>query len=570
MSKRKCDDENKKNIQTVKCCLKRIINDPDILDQIERDVIEMSNLAQETSLLLYYTFYEKLYNGETDFKNFMFLTYFMKLKENATSTKGYDYTLDKRYTALRNGLPKYDGNRGRGNIFKSLAKNYKTVFENNIWMHAYSRVRKLLKKLNPEATKEEIYQNLSHLFDKDSKHEKTLNFYFDWKKAHFYPIEYKPMQFVYDFFKIQQLNESNEWKNFTLVPLYKAGRKHIQYDKESFLGLLGAIGKRPQKPSEKTGKPVNIECKDGIEWNDYLKLKKNRKFHGSFTTDGISICVKYDKKEKNHDDVPRKKPKREFDLEIGMDPGLRVFIAAVKQTPDGVYENVKISSATYQYDNGAHDRKRKRLKWTATIDKEIEQARQKSELPISATSTSNYDGFVKFHLEWMKKKQEIYNQRKISRLKIDEFKNKHRTLDRYINKHLVGDNKNVAVYFGDSSIASNSPMKGYVRVPGKLLKHKLAIHPHVTLIMVDEFRTSKLCSFCHQEVIMYPVKQRGESHPHRFTVCPPCKRVCHRDINAANNMLRLGQLGPDNRPKPFQRPKEEKVKKKKSKKKGQM
>lgn len=54
--------------------------------------------------------------------------------------------------------------------------------------------------------------------------------------------------------------------------------------------------------------------------------------------------------------------------------------------------------------------------------------------------------------------------------------------------------------------------------------------------MIDEFRSSKLCSLCYQEVQI-------PKSPHRFVSCQSCKKVFNRDINAANNMLTLGKLG---------------------------
>jgi hypothetical protein len=153
----------------------------------------------------------------------------------------------------------------------------------------------------------------------------------------------------------------------------------------------------------------------------------------------------------------------------------------------------------------------------------------------------------------MKKKQLMYNQKKIARLKFDEYVRKHKTVSRYVNQ-LVGTAKRVGpsgparrvgVYFGNSSIAANSPIKGYVRIPGKLLKEKLKLHPRIRVIMVDEFRSSKLCSLCYQELQI-------PKSPHRFVSCQSCKKVFNRDINAANNMIILGQTGLQ-RPKEFTR-----------------
>lgn len=236
---------------TVKHGINKFIKGPNkqlILNRIEQDVIEMSNLAFEASRLIYFSIYSKLITKgfNNDFSTFNFLDYFYQLKIGSPSK----YELSQQYESMRNGLPKYDGS-SKSNLFIDLANGYKTVFHNNIWMHAYPRVRKLLKRLNPEASNSEIYTNLSYLFDQTSQHEKNLNFHFNWSKAHFHNVKQNPMSFVCDFFRIQQLNDMKEWKNFTLVPLYKAGRKHIQYDRRAFHSLLCALKIVPKKLNEK-------------------------------------------------------------------------------------------------------------------------------------------------------------------------------------------------------------------------------------------------------------------------------------------------------------------------------
>lgn len=527
----------------VKSGLQSIIPNPQIRSQIERDVVEMSALAYEASHLIYFTIYQRLYDNEKNFDGFKFLDYFYQLQKNSKDK----YQLPDKYLSMRGTLQKYDG-AGRSNIFINLASQYETVFKNNLWMHDYPRVRKLLKRLNPDADNSEIYRNLHYLFNEKPLYQKTLNFHFNWERGHFVGVKKNPIKFVYDFFKIQQLNESNEWKNFTLVPLFSSGRKHIQYDRRSFHAMLGKLKLTP-KTINARGREVNVSDRD-FNWNDFIRVKKN--FHGSFTTDGVSICVRYDRQKRLAAEVPHKKIRREYDCQIGIDPGLRLFVAAVKNYPDGSFENLKISNATYQYENGAHIRKQKRLKWTASLDEIIENDRATHELPISSTMSSNYEGFIAFKLKWMALKQTIYTQKKVARLKFDEYRRKHQTLSNYVNKQLVGKAKNVAVYFGDASVVGNSPARGYVRVPGKELRKKLKEHPKIDLIIVDEFRTSKKCSFCYADLNMYPIKRFGESHPHRFTSCPSCKRVCHRDINAANNILQLGKMIPE-RPVEFTR-----------------
>lgn len=535
--------------RTRKFCLRKILKDERILRRIEEDCLEMSSLSYEASLLIYYNLYKRLYGGE-DIEKFAALDYFYQLKANAPNK----YLLDERYVSMRNGLPKYMGDGGRSNLFIALAKGYDTVFKNNIWMHAYSRVRKLLRRLNPDASSSDIRDNLKYLFTKKEdgmKGNKTLNFHFDWERWHFSQSKFRPYTYVRDFFNIQCLNESNGWKNFTLVPLFKAGRQHIQYDRRSFCGMLSSIGLLPKKLNDK-GKLVNIDEKE-LNWNDFIDLPDN--FDKSFTTDGVTVCVHVKTEHSTRSEKRQQQARVNFDSYIGMDPGQRVFVAAVKEMKGRRgHMNYKISNATYQYENGAHIRKQKRLKWTGKLNEIIERDRQTYDVDISSVATSNYESYVSFQLKWLVHKQVIHCQKKVARLKFDEYRRKHATICKYV-KRLVRNSGKVAVMFGDASVAPNSPIKGYVRVPGKLLRSKLENHPRVTLVPIDEFNTSQICSICRERVIQLPLPAPGVSHAKRFTSCPSCGVVFHRDINAANNMLRLGliQLEGGERPLQFAR-----------------
>lgn len=505
-------------------CLKTIIKNEEIWSCIEQDVIEMSNLAIEASILIYYTIYSQLYSGVTNFKTIRFLDYFRQLLDESK-----EYYLSEQYSLMRsaNGLGKYNGTKWRRNIFVHLSKCYGNIFRNNISKHAYNRVSDFLKNLNPEADQTDIYKNLSYLFDNNSKHIKTLNFNFEWNKGHFYNIKNSQMEFVYDFFRIQQINESNEWENFTLVPIFNAGRNYIKYDVKSFYRMLFELGL--------------VKTKSEFEWSNFLNVDNN--FSGSFKTDGVAILLDYDE--------PISKPDCnycEYDLEVGIDPGKKIVIAAVKEARDGYREYIKVSNDRFRYDNGSFIRENKFLKWTEGLESAIKFDRG----TLSSTHASTFEEFVKFNLKWFKLKQLLYSQKKFARLKQDRSIRRDATIHRYIKDYIVGDFQNVVVYFGDASVASNHPMNGFIHVPGKRLKYLLQNHQRITVISVDEFKTTKLCSICHNELNFYTNKQYRECHSNRFTSCQTCGNVCHRDINAANNILKLGRSMPI-RPSAFSR-----------------
>ena len=56
---------------------------------------------------------------------------------------------------------------------------------------------------------------------------------------------------------------------------------------------------------------------------------------------------------------------------------------------------------------------------------------------------------------------------------------------------------------------------------------------HVSVVLVDPYKTSQLCSGCKREG---PHKDLSE----RTHACPHCGLVLDRDQNAALNILRLG------------------------------
>jgi ribosomal protein L44E len=131
---------------------------------------------------------------------------------------------------------------------------------------------------------------------------------------------------------------------------------------------------------------------------------------------------------------------------------------------------------------------------------------------------------------------EAYLVAKIARLKFDADIRKHQVLSRYINEIIIGDSKKVEVLFGNGSMPSDSPMRGYVKVPYRLLRHKLMCHPKIEFHLVNEFRTTMLCSRCFRRLKI----PKGK---HRYVYCRHCNQTFHRDINAAINILRLAMNG---------------------------
>ena len=102
-----------------------------------------------------------------------------------------------------------------------------------------------------------------------------------------------------------------------------------------------------------------------------------------------------------------------------------------------------------------------------------------------------------------------------------------------VARELVGKQQDTLVFVGNFRLKANGPIKGYQRTPFRLLLKKLRLYADVMII--DEFRTTKLCSVCHVPAFTSQGK-------HRYQVClnQQCDICWNRDVNAGNNMVYKG------------------------------
>jgi transposase len=125
--------------------------------------------------------------------------------------------------------------------------------------------------------------------------------------------------------------------------------------------------------------------------------------------------------------------------------------------------------------------------------------------------------------------QQVFTKKQVSKLKWEKQINVQKLLDKKANEITrTKDDKKTLVAYGNGKV--HPMIKGYVKTPLKKLYLALKKNDNCSIFLADEFRTTKLCSNCHE------VCQTSRS-PHRFQVCPNCKKVWNRDINAARNIL---------------------------------
>jgi RNase P subunit RPR2 len=157
--------------------------------------------------------------------------------------------------------------------------------------------------------------------------------------------------------------------------------------------------------------------------------------------------------------------------------------------------------------------------------------------------------YIKMSSQFNQKTDEFYQQVVWRNLKWKKWINMRRSEDQFLNriKETYGAPEDILICYGDWS--QTHQMKYLLPSQGVGLRRLISKRYH--LVLVDEFRTSKLCSHCHHPLVHHKVTDSSnkEKELYRVLVCLDCKndrsesicRFFNRDINACINMLYLTQ-----------------------------
>ena len=199
MLKRKSNEEQKlpsklkqnhdKETFTIKIGLNNVVKNTILKNQIQIDVEEMSRLCYEVSLYIYHDIMEKLEDTvEYIFEPIRFLDYFYCLVNNKQHSTTHSYSVLRSRFNLR----EYDKSY-KSNLMVSASRAYETVFENNIWMHGWHRVKRFLSRTNENASKTDLYNSTQFLFSTDQQYNigKTITSIPQYWTRHFANLEKK-------------------------------------------------------------------------------------------------------------------------------------------------------------------------------------------------------------------------------------------------------------------------------------------------------------------------------------------------------------------------------------------
>lgn len=146
--------------------------------------------------------------------------------------------------------------------------------------------------------------------------------------------------------------------------------------------------------------------------------------------------------------------------------------------------------------------------------------------------SGNYLEYIKHELSIFEEKQSIFAQRKVARLKLKKYICRQRACNTIAKELVPNKLEPTLICIGSTEIASNSPMKGYIRMPNRQLVAALRQRCQ-DILLVNEFRTTKLCHKCYGDM-------KTSRSPHRYQFCPKCGTCANRDVNAGINILYRG------------------------------
>jgi len=313
-------------------------------------------------------------------------------------------------------------------------------------------------------------------------------------------------------------------------------------------------------------------------WNRIFKLnnkvfKKNKySFHYMIRTDGISISILFIRN--GIDGKPLKKCPKNITKE---EENLQ-YIEKVKWTEEMLNKKIVVADPNYSdlLYFGAKDehnnlqtfrytQNQRRLetgtkKYNKIIDKVNKETKinektiKEHEATLSNynSKTNNYDKFKKYLTKKNKLNITLFNHYEQSffrKFKLNRFTNTQKSEQKMIKNFTekFGKPKDIIFIMGDFD--KNDNMKGVEPVICKKFR-RIFRNAGFETYLINEFRTSKLCNHCHEELEPFLIRQSNKPRDiknnkqitvhgllHHIDAKPQCEIIHNRDKNAVQNML---------------------------------
>lgn len=337
------------------------------------------------------------------------------------------------------------------------------------------------------------------------------------------------------YFNYEALKQFEEWnlKLFTLAPVTSIRKHFMVIDNTILYSLMKDNGIIENITIE-----TFMKSKE-IHWNNIFQINKSKgQFSYFIETDGISICFHYLKDKKESNEISSKEYRKAKKI-IAIDPGRTNLMYGVEKDNNKTY---KLTRKQYYHEAGITKANKKSQKWNKQLEKELTIL---STVSIKTTKSENWVKFLKKYKKYYNLLWDQYTQNKWGRQRFNGYITKNKCLDKFFAS-MKKDGETPVIAYGAAKF--NPTNKNELSAPTTSLSRKCSKH-YITK-MEDEFRTSKMCSSCGEELKVIKREVEGkvrEVRGLRWCGSTKCRKFVNRDLNAAVNILKCFLAG-NNRP----------------------
>ena len=489
-----------------------------------------------------------------------------------------------------------------GNTIGYTATAILTCLETNIKTHFTKHLRRFIniqfdtdRAKQTKEEKQQLYKQTKIIFDDIIYNtDKSENECKAWKDIHksflipdkikknvHYDLECSPQNYLSPMIYMSLKLEEQEKKLFQFCPLRKTLiPKYMTIDTKTLITMLF----NTKKNETTQGKLLdNLNESKELIWNTLFNMKKintlmnvdKYTFNHMFSTDGVGCSLLFTRVELKDTPIPQSKNKntgnKEYDYiteldntelnhlkdynKVAIDPGKNTLMFMTDDKGNTLtYTKMQRRIDTYA-------KKKRQIMMKSFEENDI----KKIEEPLNQTCSMscNYEKFIaylKMRNQINQELQTYYEQELFRKLRWRSHIYTQKSESILINKIKRTFGKKIVIGFG--SFQQTQQMKHCMPTPNKSLKDLLA--KHFKLCIVDEFKTSKMCSFCLEGETCY-YKQRENPRPfrkgmvnvHGLLTCTKCSKSSHshlmnRDLNGSRNILYLMKEWIQHRKRPTQ------------------
>ena len=433
-------------------------------------------------------------------------------------------------------------------------------------------------------------------------------------------VDFSPFYLIWLVKRLKQIEKYNEEigengkqkKVYSILPISSLDRRYVSIENTALIAFIHsnrhdeeAVGKEifakmKENDCSNLKKTTNLFSENELWfWQQCFKFKanigENRHFKCYMSTDGVGCSALYKKSAKKlekevekeddekgsnelitiGDETETNKRIRVFSKEelaesdiIAFDPGQAQLFTSVIDGPENEKNHVEsYSPAKWLQLCGGAKAKKKREKWVKSV-----QGYEKWLLEMPSCKVGTVAAMQKHvtHLFAFLEKHLVENGReRVRRLRFTRYVTNQKALSSIVNdvvnkpkKAIQSTKKKTIVVYGDGKFQTRGPMRKVYR--------ELRRKENVTVVDMDEFRTSKLttcCAFPKQRICEGKNKveakaveregpvgeyydKKGEFQRkslYSVTFCQNCSCIWNRDVNAALNMMRLFHYAQENR-----------------------